>query len=86
MKKENIEEMSTLEKIQAPTPKKDKIIGKITTGIGTGCAIVLALGLVANPIGITALTIGSLIFGGDALLRAKKVDLEALKKLKDENQ
>jgi len=70
--------MNLLEKIKAPTPKKDKAIGRITTAIGTSCAIVLALGLVANPIGITALTIGSLIFGGDAFLRAKKVDLKKL--------
>jgi hypothetical protein len=82
MKKENIEEMSTLEKIQAPTPKKDKIIGKITTGIGIGCAVVLSIGIVANPVGILALSIGSILFGGDAFLRAKKVDIQALKNLK----
>jgi hypothetical protein len=83
MKKENIEEMSILEKIEAPTPKKDKIIGKITTLIGGACAITLTLGVVANPVGILALTIGSIVFGGDAFFRAKKIDIESLKKLNE---
>lgn len=83
MSTEEIEKMSTAEKILAPTPKKDKIIGKITTIVGGVCAVTLALGVVANPIGITALAIGSILFGGDAFLRAKKVDIEALKRLKD---
>lgn len=83
MKKENIKEMSLFEKVKAPTPKKDKIIGKITTIIGGVCAITLTLGVVANPIGVTALAIGSLLFGGDAFLRAKKLDIESLKKLKE---
>lgn len=64
--------MKLLRKIRAKTPERDKVIGKVSTVIGTTCATVLALGLVANPIGIVALTVGSILFGGKAFFHATK--------------
>ena len=66
--------MNILQKIKARTPKRQKIIGKIATVIGTACATVLSLGLVANPIGIVALTVGAVAFGGKALHSAIQVE------------
>ncbi len=61
-------------RITKKTPKKDKLIGKISTAIGTTCGIVLATGLVLNPIGIVALIVGATVFGGKAVYHAQKVD------------
>jgi len=64
--------MRIIRKIRAKTPQRDKAIGKISTVIGTTCATILALGLVVNPVGLVALTVGSVIFGGKALFHATK--------------
>ena len=69
-----INSMNIIQKIKAKTPKRQKRIGKIATVIGTACATVLSLGLVANPIGIVALTIGAVAFGGKALHSAIQVE------------
>ena len=65
--------MKLLERIKAKTPRKDRKKGQLSTIVGTGCAIVLAFGLVANPIGIAALTLGATIFGSKAIFHAQKV-------------
>jgi len=65
--------MNILERIKEVTPQKDKRKGKIATAIGVACGAVLATGLVVNPIGIIALTVGAAIFGGKALFHAQKV-------------
>ena len=59
-------------KIRKETPLKDKIDGIFCTKLGIICATVLATGLVVNPIGIIALSIGAVVFGGKAVYHAKK--------------
>ena len=65
--------MKIIDRIKSKTPRKHKINGQISGAIGTICATTLATGLVTNPIGIIALTVGSAIFGGKALYHAQKV-------------
>jgi len=65
--------MKIIERIKARTPRKDKKNGQLATVIGATCATILSLGLVANPIGIVALTVGSIVFGGKAFYHAQKV-------------
>lgn len=65
--------MNLVERIKAKTPRKHKINGKLSTVLGTVCASVLATGLVVNPIGVIALTVGSVVFGGNAIYHAQKV-------------
>ena len=55
--------MNIIERIKAKTPIHHKRAGINSTMIGTVCAGVLATGVVTNPIGIVALTIGSIVFG-----------------------
>jgi len=69
--------MKIIDRIKAPTSKKNRIKGQISTVIGTTCAVVLGMGLVTNPIGIVALTVGSLLFGGDAVHRMLKTENHA---------
>lgn len=59
-------------KIRKETPLKDKIDGIFCTKLGIICATVLATGLIVNPIGIIALSIGAVVFGGKAVYHAKK--------------
>ncbi|CAB4128024.1 hypothetical protein UFOVP104_11 [uncultured Caudovirales phage] len=65
--------MNIIERIKSKTPRKHKINGQISGVLGTVCATTLATGLVTNPIGIIALTVGSVIFGGKAVYHAQKV-------------
>ena len=55
--------MKLIERIKKRTPRKDRINGQIATTIG----------LIANPIGILCLTVGTIVFGGKALYHAQKV-------------
>lgn len=66
--------MNIIERIKAKTPVHHKRAGINATMIGTVCAGVLATGVVTNPIGIVALTVGSIVFGGKALFHAQKHD------------
>lgn len=66
--------MKLINRIFEKTPKREKTKGKIATAIGTVCGAVLATGLVVNPIGIIALTIGAVIFGGKAVYHAQKTE------------
>lgn len=66
--------MNIIERIKAKTPVHHKRAGINSTLLGTICAGVLATGVVVNPIGIVALTIGSIVFGGKALFHAQKYD------------
>ena len=65
--------MKLIERIKKRTPRKDRINGQIATTIGTVCGAILATGLIANPIGILCLTVGTIVFGGKALYHAQKV-------------
>jgi len=64
--------MNIIERIKSKTPVHHKRAGINSTMLGSVCAGVLATGLVTNPIGIVALTIGSIVFGGKALFHAQK--------------
>jgi len=66
--------MNIIKRILAKTPKADKTKGKIATTIGVVCASVLATGLILNPVGIIALTVGSVLFGGKAAYHAVQVE------------
>jgi hypothetical protein len=59
--------MGLFKKLKSKTPKKDKVKGQVATTIGTVCGAILATGLVANPIGVIALTVGAIVFGGKAV-------------------
>lgn len=68
--------MGLINRILEKTPKRDKNKGKIATAIGAACGAVLATGLILNPFGIIALTIGAVIFGGKAVYHAQKTEEE----------
>lgn len=59
-------------RIKAESSKKNRIKGQIATAIGVGCATVLSLGIVTAPLGIALLAIGSAVFGGKAIIHARK--------------
>jgi len=66
--------MNIIERIKSKTPVHHKRAGINSTMLGSICAGVLATGLVTNPIGIVALTIGSIVFGSKALFHAQKTE------------
>lgn len=70
--------MKLIERIKSKTSRRNRIKGQVSTVIGVTCAVILSLGLVVNPIGLVALTVGSVLFGGDAVQKALKIgeDLE----------
>lgn len=74
MKTQEEEEKGFIERVNSPTPKRDKFIGKLSTAIGTACGAILLTGMVLNPIGIVALIVGATVFGGKAVYHAQKVD------------
>lgn len=61
-----------IKRIKSESSKKNRIKGQVATVIGVGCATVLSLGIVTAPLGIALLAIGSAVFGGKALLHARK--------------
>lgn len=63
-----------LERFEAPTPKKNKRIGRIFTAIGVVAGTLLSAGVVTAPIGITILTIVTAVSGGVAVFNGQKVD------------
>jgi hypothetical protein len=67
-----MKKLNFLQRILAPTPKKEAQRGKLMGFLGTVCAITLTLGVVVNPIGIAALTIGAVATGALALRDASK--------------
>lgn len=63
-----------IERIKEKTPEKEARKRNIAGAIGTACGIILAAGLVTNPVGIVALSIGAAIFGGKSLYHAQKTE------------
>lgn len=59
-------------RINAESSKKNRRKGQIATAIGVGCATVLSLGIVTAPLGIALLAVGSAVFGGKAIIHARK--------------
>jgi hypothetical protein len=84
--------MRIIDRIKAKTSKKNRISGQISTAIGVTCATILAAGIVSNPIGIVALTLGTILFGVKSGHHALKVgdgsveDIDELEVLKNEKK
>jgi len=66
--------MKLIDRIKSKTPRRNKRIGKPLGVLGTVCGAILATGLVVNPIGLVALTVGAIVFGGGAVYNAQKVE------------
>jgi len=69
-----IEKMSLIDRIKEKSSRKNRIKGQVKTVLGTACMVALTMGLVTNPLGIFALTVGALAFGGSAAMNAIKVE------------
>jgi hypothetical protein len=69
----NVENMDLLERLEAPTPKKNKRIGRIFTAIGVIAGTILSAGVVTAPLGVTILTIVTAVSGGVAVFNGQKV-------------
>jgi uncharacterized protein YcfJ len=74
MKMKNVEEMDLLERLEAPTPKKNKRIGRIFTAIGVIAGTILTAGVVTAPLGVTILTVVTAVSGGIAVFNGQKVE------------
>jgi NADH:ubiquinone oxidoreductase subunit F (NADH-binding) len=70
----NVEEMDLLERLEAPTPKRNKRLGRIFTAIGVIAGTILTAGVVTAPLGITILTIVTAVSGGVAVFNGQKVE------------
>jgi hypothetical protein len=70
----NVEKMDLLERLEAPTPKRNKRIGQIFTAIGVIAGTILTAGVVTAPLGITILTIVTAVSGGVAVFNGQKVE------------
>jgi NADH:ubiquinone oxidoreductase subunit F (NADH-binding) len=69
----NVENMGLMERLEAPTPKKNKRIGRIFTAIGVIAGTILSAGVVTAPLGVTILTIVTAVSGGVAVFNGQKV-------------
>jgi hypothetical protein len=74
MKMKNVKDMDLLERLEAPTPKRNKRIGQIFTAIGVIAGTILTAGVVTAPLGITILTIVTAVSGGVAVFNGQKVE------------
>lgn len=70
----NVEKMNLIERLEAPTPKKNKVIGRIFTAIGIVAGTILSAGLITAPLGVTILTIVTAVSGGVAVFNGQKVE------------
>jgi NADH:ubiquinone oxidoreductase subunit F (NADH-binding) len=70
----NVENMDLLDRLEAPTPKKNKRIGRIFTAIGVIAGTILSAGVVTAPLGVTILTIVTAVSGGVAVFNGQKVE------------
>jgi len=70
----NVKEMNLLERLDAPTPKKNKRLGRIFTAIGVICGTILTAGVVTAPLGVTILTVVAAVSGGVAVFNGQKVE------------
>jgi hypothetical protein len=69
----NVENMDLLERLEAPTPKKNKRIGRIFTAIGVIAGTILSAGVITAPFGVTILTVVTAVSGGIAVFNGQKV-------------
>jgi len=70
----NFEKMDLLDRLEAPTPKRNKRLGRIFTAIGVIAGTILTAGVVTAPLGITILTIVTAVSGGVAVFNGQKVE------------
>ena len=68
------DKMNIVERFEAPTPKKNKRIGRIFTAIGVIAGTILTAGVVTAPLGVTILTVVSAVSGGIAVFNGQKVE------------
>jgi hypothetical protein len=66
--------MNFIQRVLAKTPTRNKVVGQICTLIGLVSAIVLSSGVVKNEYVQLLFTILSVVFGGNALYQAQKVE------------
>ena len=69
----NVKKMDLLDRLEAPTPKKNKRIGRIFTAIGVVAGTILSAGVVTAPLGVTILTVVTAVSGGIAVFNGQKV-------------
>jgi hypothetical protein len=69
----NVKRMDLLERLEAPTPKKNKRIGRIFTAIGVVAGTILSAGVITAPLGVTILTVVTAVSGGIAVFNGQKV-------------
>ena len=74
----NVEEMGLMDRFEAPTPKKNKRIGRIFTAIGVIAGTILSAGVVTAPLGVTILTIVTAVSGGVAVFNCQKVEKDEI--------
>lgn len=74
----NVEKMDLMERFEAPTPKKNKRIGRIFTAIGVIAGTILSAGVVTAPLGVTILTIVTAVSGGVAVFNGQKVEKDEI--------
>lgn len=74
----NVEEMGLMDRFEAPTPKKNKRIGRIFTAIGVIAGTILSAGVVTAPLGVTILTIVTAVSGGVAVFNGQKVEKDEI--------
>jgi NADH:ubiquinone oxidoreductase subunit F (NADH-binding) len=70
----NVEKMDLLERLEAPTPKRNKRLGRIFTAIGVIAGTILTAGVVTAPLGVTILTVVTAVSGGIAVFNGQKVE------------
>jgi uncharacterized protein YcfJ len=68
-----VENMDLMERLEAPTPKKNKRIGRIFTAIGVIAGTILSAGVITAPLGVTILTVVTAVSGGIAVFNGQKV-------------
>jgi len=66
--------MKLIDRIKSKTSKKNRVSGQVKTTVGAVLGAIALSGLVVNPIGILALTIGGIICGVSASKNALKVE------------
>jgi len=64
--------MRIIDRIKAKTSRRNRVEGQVATTIGTVLGAIALSGLVVNPIGLLALTIGGIICGVKAGKNALK--------------
>lgn len=73
----NVDKIDFLDRLDQPTPKKNKIIGRIFTAIGVVAGTLLTAGVVTAPLGIAILTVVTAVSGGVAVFNGQKVNKDA---------